>query len=86
MPPFPDADSSVTPFHDEPSLTRFAVEIGPEAFHLALHWARNRTEAEDIVQEALSRAWQFRHAIRSNGRGWRWPSGQGVSDTLCMYR
>ncbi len=55
---------------DEHSFTLFAVEIGPQALRLALHWTRNTQLAEDVVQEAFIRTWQSRTRIKENARAW----------------
>jgi RNA polymerase sigma factor (sigma-70 family) len=51
-------------------FTDFAQVIGPEAFRLALYWVKNRTEAEDIIQEAFTKAWKHRNSVRTNTRAW----------------
>src|SRR6266436_1537772 len=61
--PAADADAPITRLFESmrPDLLRFA------------HWlARNRTIAEDIVQEALLRAWRSRDALKdpSAARPW----------------
>ncbi|MCM3766725.1 RNA polymerase sigma factor [Neobacillus niacini] len=51
-------------------FTRFCEDVGPEAFRLALYWAGNRDEAEDIVQEAFLRTWKSGKDVRVNLKGW----------------
>lgn len=56
---------------DHPNgFTEFCQAIGPEAFRLASYWTRNKSEAEDIVQEAFLRTWKSRKDVRTNVRGW----------------
>lgn len=51
-------------------FTRFCEDVGPEAFRLAMYWAGNRSEAEDIVQEAFLRTWKSGKDARMNLKGW----------------
>ncbi|WP_284036901.1 RNA polymerase sigma factor [Neobacillus sp. 114] len=50
--------------------TKFCEMVGPEAFRLALYWTRNRSEAEDVVQEAFLRTWKSGKGVRVNLKGW----------------
>jgi RNA polymerase sigma-70 factor, ECF subfamily len=51
-------------------FTKFCEDVGPEAFRLAMYWAGNRSEAEDIVQEAFLRTWKWGKDVRENLKGW----------------
>jgi RNA polymerase sigma-70 factor, ECF subfamily len=51
-------------------FTRFCEDVGPEAFRLARYWAGNRSEAEDIVQEAFLRTWKSGKDVTVNLKGW----------------
>lgn len=59
------SDRSPDPLADEPA---FEASIGPlvePALRLAYSMLSDRNEAEDATQEAITRAWQNRHQLRS---------------------
>jgi RNA polymerase sigma-70 factor (ECF subfamily) len=51
---------------------RSVLELLPDLLATAMRMTRNRADAEDLVAETVSRAWQHRAAVRdaSNFRGW----------------
>lgn len=42
----------------ELGFTKFAEKQGPQAYRIALYWVKSKSEAEDIVQEALTNVWK----------------------------
>lgn len=51
---------------------RSVLELLPDLLATAMRMTRNRADAEDLVAETVSRAWQHRAAVRdaSTFRGW----------------
>jgi RNA polymerase sigma-70 factor, ECF subfamily len=61
------------PLTDEPvALERLFATLRPELLRFAWWLARDRAIAEDVVQEALLRAWRSRDALKepAAARGW----------------
>jgi RNA polymerase sigma-70 factor, ECF subfamily len=56
----------------EPRITRLFASMRPDLLRFALWLTRDRSTAEDIVQEALLRAWRSRDALKdpSCARAW----------------
>src|SRR5580693_8292770 len=54
------------------SVERLFASLRPELLRFAWWLARDRTVAEDVVQEALLRAWRSRDALKdpAAARGW----------------
>src|SRR5580692_7620477 len=54
------------------ALDRLFASLRPELLRFAWWLARDRTVAEDVVQEALLRAWRSRDALKdpAAARGW----------------
>ena len=55
--------------------TFFEANIWPlrnQLYRMAYHWLKNRSEAEDAVQEALEKAWSSREMLQKldNPTGW----------------
>jgi RNA polymerase sigma-70 factor, ECF subfamily len=64
--------STVTPVDDADGLSRLLESLRPDLLRFA-HWlARDRAIAEDIVQEALLRAWRSRESLKeaASARAW----------------
>lgn len=55
---------------DVDGFTRFTENIGPQAYRIAFRWTQNKQTSEDLVQEALLRAWRFRKTALKNPRSW----------------
>lgn len=55
---------------DADGFTRFAENIGPQAYRVAFRWTQNKQASEDLVQEALLRAWRSRNKTTENPRAW----------------
>ena len=55
-----------------PRITRLFESMRPDLLRFALWLTRDRSTAEDIVQEALLRAWRSRDALKdpSCARAW----------------
>jgi RNA polymerase sigma-70 factor (ECF subfamily) len=53
-------------------FTALITEIGPEAVALATYWTGRSDAAEDLVQEAVVRAWQHRDRLQTatDPRAW----------------
>lgn len=64
---------SPVPFSDAPvALERLFATLRPELLRFAWWLARDRAVAEDVVQEAMLRAWRSRDALKdpAAARGW----------------
>ncbi len=55
---------------DENAFVDFAESIGARAFCTAYRWIRNRQGAEDLVQDALLKAWRSRAKVGDNPKAW----------------
>jgi RNA polymerase sigma-70 factor (ECF subfamily) len=55
---------------DADGFTRFTEAIGPQAYRVAFRWTQNKHTSEDLVQEALLRAWRFRNKMSGNPKAW----------------
>ncbi len=51
----------------EAAFTRLCEELRPDLFRFAFWLARDRQVAEDVVQEALLRAWRSRESLAETG-------------------
>ena len=51
----------------EVAFARLCDELRPDLFRFAFWLARDRTVAEDVVQEALLRAWRSRESLGAGG-------------------
>ena len=51
----------------EAAFARLCEELRPDLFRFAFWLARDRTVAEDVVQEALLRAWRSRESLGAGG-------------------
>jgi RNA polymerase sigma-70 factor (ECF subfamily) len=49
--------------HGETAFARLCNELRPDLFRFAFWLARDRSVAEDVVQEALLRAWRSRDSL-----------------------
>jgi len=58
--------------HGETAFARLCDELRPDLYWFAFWLARDRTVAEDVVQEALLRAWRARDSISeaSSAKAW----------------
>lgn len=73
-------DAPVSPGEDlpecvaqaEPAATQLFASLRPELLRFAYWLARDRSIAEDVVQEAMLRAWRSREALKdaAAARGW----------------
>jgi RNA polymerase sigma-70 factor (ECF subfamily) len=56
----------------ETAFTRLCEELRPDLFRFAFWLARDRQVAEDVVQEALLRAWRARDNLGETGSAKQW--------------
>jgi len=56
----------------ETAFARLCDELRPDLFRFAFWLARDRTVAEDVVQEALLRAWRSRESLDAGGAAKPW--------------
>lgn len=56
----------------EAAFARLCDELRPDLFRFAFWLARDRSVAEDVVQEALLRAWRSRESLDSGGAAKPW--------------
>jgi RNA polymerase sigma-70 factor, ECF subfamily len=56
----------------ETAFTRLCEELRPDLFRFAFWLARDRQVAEDVVQEALLRAWRSRETLGETGSAKQW--------------
>jgi RNA polymerase sigma-70 factor (ECF subfamily) len=53
--------------HGESAFARLCDELRPDLYRFAFWLARDREVAEDVVQEALLRAWRSRESLAETG-------------------
>jgi RNA polymerase sigma-70 factor (ECF subfamily) len=53
--------------HGESAFARLCDELRPDLYRFAFWLARDRQVAEDVVQEALLRAWRSRESLAETG-------------------
>jgi RNA polymerase sigma-70 factor (ECF subfamily) len=53
--------------HGESAFARLCDELRPDLYRFAFWLARDREVAEDVVQEALLRAWRSRESLAGTG-------------------
>jgi RNA polymerase sigma-70 factor (ECF subfamily) len=53
--------------HGESAFARLCDELRPDLYRFAFWLARDREVAEDVVQEALLRAWRSRQSLAETG-------------------
>src|SRR5512136_2438243 len=53
--------------HGESGFARLCDELRPDLYRFAFWLARDREVAEDVVQEALLRAWRSRESLAGTG-------------------
>jgi RNA polymerase sigma-70 factor (ECF subfamily) len=53
--------------HGESAFARLCDELRPDLYRFAFWLARDREVAEDVVQEALLRAWRARESLAETG-------------------
>jgi RNA polymerase sigma-70 factor (ECF subfamily) len=53
--------------HGESAFARLCDELRPDLYRFAFWLARDRQVAEDVVQEALLRAWRSRESLAGTG-------------------
>jgi RNA polymerase sigma-70 factor (ECF subfamily) len=56
----------------ETAFTRLCAELRPDLYRFAFWLARDRQVAEDVVQEALLRAWRSRESLAEAGAAKPW--------------
>ena len=59
-------------FGDESAFAASIEPLLPAAFSLAFAMLRNRVDAEDVVQEAATKAWQKRRSFRAGAEPRPW--------------
>jgi len=57
---------------NDPEFERWLEDLRPDLFRFALWLARHRATAEDVVQEAMLRAWKARGELVEAGAGRAW--------------
>lgn len=58
--------------HGEVAFARLCEELRPDLYRFAFWLARDRAVAEDVVQEALLRAWASRDRLTESGAAKPW--------------
>ncbi len=68
----PTGTATVSAMADRENFQADVTELIPQLYGMALRLARNRTDAEDLVQDALLRAYRGYHTFRegTNLRAW----------------
>lgn len=57
---------------NDPQFERWLADLRPDLLRFALWLARDRAIAEDVVQEAMLRAWKARGELAEAGAGRAW--------------
>jgi RNA polymerase sigma-70 factor (ECF subfamily) len=57
---------------NDPDFARWLADLRPDLLRFALWLARDRAIAEDVVQEAMVRAWKSRAGLADAGAGRAW--------------
>lgn len=57
---------------NDPQFERWLANLRPDLLRFALWLARDRATAEDVVQEAMLRAWKARGELAEAGAGRAW--------------
>jgi RNA polymerase sigma-70 factor (ECF subfamily) len=57
---------------NDPQFERWLADLRPDLLRFALWLARDRATAEDVVQEAMLRAWKARGELAEAGAGRAW--------------
>lgn len=57
---------------NDPEFERWLADLRPDLVRFALWLARDRATAEDVVQEAMLRAWKARGELAEAGAGRAW--------------
>ncbi len=57
---------------NDPQFERWLADLRPDLLRFALWLARDRAVAEDVVQEAMLRAWKARRELAEAGAGRSW--------------
>lgn len=57
---------------NDPEFERWLADLRPDLLRFALWLARDRATAEDVVQEAMLRAWKARGELAEAGAGRAW--------------
>ena len=70
--PPPRADPATPGWLGKDSFQALCVRLRPDLLRLALWLTRNKSLAEDVVQESLLRAWKSRHSLLNEHAAKAW--------------